>query len=256
MGLLYWAEGHLASALAAIVSSTEPLMVALLARRFLAERVAARTIAAQVLGLCGLGLIFARRLAGEPMPGLEPLALAAVLLSAASGAAGRVLGKALVDAVPAAVLLRDVGCCLALAAALGHALLERGRPLGFDAGAVAAFLYLGLVGSAAASALYLALLRRARVSSIAYLQLVTALVGVLTGVVVGGERLGPPAALGCGAVLAGLALQLRGRSASAEQPRDAARREQRRGDGEREEGDAEEHEAADHGAPGRGTSSR
>jgi drug/metabolite transporter (DMT)-like permease len=68
---------------------------------------------------------------------------------------------------------------------------------------------IGLVASAAASGLYLVLLRRYRVTSMAYLQFVTPLIGVATGVLLGRERLGASGAAGAAVIVAGLVVLVR-----------------------------------------------
>lgn len=204
MGALYWAQGHLASAVAAAVIMTEPLFVALLAHFLLAgERLSGRTLTALACGFTGVLFMLAERTLGSRL-GLETLGTLLVTLSALVGALNRVLVKDLVMRVPPLILLRDTGWVVAALAAAGSFALERDRALLFDTEAVIAFVYLGLVASVAASGLYLVLLRRYRVTSLAYLQFVTALVGVATGVLLGREELGLISAAGAALVLVGL----------------------------------------------------
>ena len=210
MGLLYWAEGHLSSAVAAAVIMTEPQFVVLLAHYLVAgERITGRTLAAMACGFTGVLLLIVDRPLQGGSAGMATLGALAVTLSALVGALNRVQGKGLVARLPPLLMLRDTGWIVAGLAAIGSLLLERHRAMVFRADAIAAFVYLGLVASAGASGLYLVLLRRYRVTSLAYLQFVTALVGIGTGVLLGRERLGGSSAAGAALDDAGLVVLLR-----------------------------------------------
>lgn len=204
-GLLYWAQGHLASALAGVLSATGPLVVAVLAHRFIpGERLTLRRSVALLLGFTGVSLIV---WATRPSQGtVATLAVVAILLGETASAANKVLGKQLTAQTPAPVLLRDMGLVVTVCTGLAALVFERERPMDFSPAAVLAFVYLGLVASFAASGLYLVLLRRFAVSSMSYLQFTTAVVAAGAGVLVGGEQLAASAAVGAMGVLAGLFL--------------------------------------------------
>lgn len=207
MGALYWSEGHIASALAAIVVATEPFLVAAMAHRWVpGERLTWRTTAALAVGFAGLVLI---TVPGAADGTTERLAIAAVVAGSLAGAANKIVGKRLARQVPAPVMMRDMGVIVAIALGGASALLERDQPARFTAEAIAAIVYLGLVASTAASTTYFLLLRWFPVSALSYLQFVTALVAVLTGVVVGHEQLGGAVVLGAMAILGGLRLLAR-----------------------------------------------
>lgn len=203
MCLLYAAEAHMSSAVAGVLLATTPFFVALLAHLVLeGDRISGAKLAATTLGFAGIGVVM---LGGvDDTPEAPTMAVLAVLAAALFGAVNKVLSKRLTHLLPAPVMLRDLGAIVAVAAALASLLLERDRAMSFSLEALAASLYLGLIASASASTLYLVLLRRFTVSSLAYLQFVTALVAVVTGVSIGAEALRTTTVLGAALVLAGL----------------------------------------------------
>lgn len=204
-GLLYWAQGHLASSLAGVLSAITPLLVALLAHRFIpGERLTLRRSSALLIGFLGLSLIVWQTRPSEGT--VATLAVVAILLGEAVTAANRVLAKKLTVVLPAPVLLRDMGLVVTVLIGLASLALEREQPMHFSPVAVASFAYLGLIASFASSGVYLVLLRRFAVTSMSYLQFTTAAVAAGAGVWIGGERLTASAAVGALAVLVGLLL--------------------------------------------------
>lgn len=209
MGLLYWGQARIDSAIAGVLVALSPLLVALTAHRFVpGERFEGRVLLGTALGFAGAAAIAWRSSAGA---GAGLAGVLAVTGAAVAGASTRILAKRLTTAADAAILLRDFGVVVAIALGIGALLLERPAASGFTPIAVAAFLYLGLVASAAATGLYLVLLRRISVARMSYLQFASAAVALLTGVLVGGETLGVVEAAGAALILVGL-LSLRKKS--------------------------------------------
>ena len=202
-GVLYWAEGRIPSAIAGVLTATNPLIVALLAHRYMTgERLTPMRGAALMLGFAGVSMIV---LGTQSAVGsLESIAVLAILIGELAAATNKVLAKQLTAVVPAPVLLRDMGLVVTVLIGLASLCFERHLPVKFTPGSVIAFAYLGLVASFAASALYLLLLRRYTVTAMAYLQFAIATVAAVTGVVLGGERFGISLAAGVIAVLGGL----------------------------------------------------
>ena len=210
MAALYWSEGHLPSALAAILVATEPFFVAVLAHRFVAgERLDARAVVALALGFAGVALIAVDGRSQAASAQLEVIAVVAVLAGSVAGAGNKIIGKRLALSMPAPVVMRDMGVAVAACAAAASLALERDCPVLFTREAVLAIAYLGLVASTGASTVYFVLLRRFSVTGLAYLQFVTSLVAIATGVLLGGERLGPTVSAGAACVLAGLVVRAR-----------------------------------------------
>ncbi|MCC7383961.1 MAG: EamA family transporter [Deltaproteobacteria bacterium] len=217
MGLLYWSERRLSSALAGVLLATTPFFVSAIAHLFgTQERFSLRVLAATALGFGGIVTIALTSAAGRESEA-PPIAVLAVLLAAVFGATNKVLSKRLTHQASAPIMLRDLGAVVTVSAGAASLLLEQEEPVRFATSGLLAFIYLGLVGSAAASGLYLVLLRRTSVTRMAYLQFVTAFVAALTGISVGGEHFGMATGVGALSILLGLAV-LAGRPKAAPVP--------------------------------------
>jgi drug/metabolite transporter (DMT)-like permease len=208
MGALYWSETRLPTAVTALVFAMVPLFVASLAHLFIAtEPLGRRTAAAMLLGFVGVVAMGGGEWSAPDLQTGALVGIAVAVGGAVCNAANKVVAKRITDRVPVAIMLRDMGAVVAVVAA-GAWWLGGARAPVFTPRAVAAFVYLGLVASAGASGLYLVLLRRFRVTGLSYLQFVSALIALVTGVALGGERFGLVAAVGVAAVLGGLWLLL------------------------------------------------
>lgn len=200
MGLLYGGQARLPSALASVLMSLTPLFVVVIARRWLAEPARARTLIASASGLVGVLLLSGARSAD----GLEGVGIALVVAAALASAVSKTVGKAIAD-LPVAVLLRDLGVVVATSALVVSVATERTVPWTFEPLELVAAVYLGAVPSTAANAVYFLVLREVEVSRLSYLQVVSATIGLASGVLVAGEHLGGSAALGVTFVLVGAA---------------------------------------------------
>ncbi|HET7112671.1 MAG TPA: EamA family transporter, partial [Pyrinomonadaceae bacterium] len=104
-GLVFWAEQHISSGLAALLQATMPAFGLILAHIYLpSERITWVKIAGVVLGVCGVGVVFSNQLA---ISGRQALAgCVAMVLSAFFAAYSNVLvkthGKSLNPAIIAA----------------------------------------------------------------------------------------------------------------------------------------------------------
>ncbi len=220
MGLLYSGQARLPSALVSVLMSTTPLFVVLIATRWLAEPLRARTVGASALGLLG---ILVSSGAGWS-DGTEVAGVALVVGAALSSAVSKTLGKA-VARLPLAVLLRDLGVVVSITAALASLVTEHEGPWAVGPLALGGAVYLGLVASSAANALYFIVLRDVEVSRLSYLMVVSAMVGLGSGVAIAGERLRPAAIVGVVLVLAGAALHASHLGTAAPSPGGVALRE-------------------------------
>ncbi len=208
MGLLYGGQARLASALASVLMSLTPLFVVFLARRWLGEPTHASTLVASASGLIGVLLLSGARSAD----GLDGVGIALVVAAALASAVSKTVGKAIAD-LPVAVLLRDLGVVVATSA-LAVSLATERAAWTFEPIELVAAIYLGAVPSTAANAVYFLVLREVEISRLSYLQVVSASIGLASGVLVAGERLGGHAALAAALVLAGAALHATQRSRS------------------------------------------
>jgi DME family drug/metabolite transporter len=199
--------GVAATALLAICSA--PILVALLARFWLGERLAAPQLVAMGMGVAGAVLLAG----GEPTRGGASfvlgcgLALGAglsystyvVATKSALEAASPLPLSALTFGLAAAVLLP----VLALQPAATATTLLRGWPL---------LLYLGAIPTALAYWLYATGLRRAPAGLAALVGLVEPLTATVLGLLLFHERLGPPGAAGAALMLGAMALLARAAS--------------------------------------------
>jgi drug/metabolite transporter (DMT)-like permease len=206
--LVFWGEQYISSGLAALLSATVPLFGLPLAHRKLAsEPLTWPKVLGVVLGLIGVIVVFSGELGLGGPPALW--ASAGMVVAALATAHAGVLVKAHGTHIEPAVLagVQMAGGCIPLL--LGGLVLE-GSPTAFHwtGFALACLAYLTLMGSVIAFLMYYWLIRHTRVTGVLMIPLVTPLVAVLFGVVLGGETLGWHAALGGGAIIAGVALAL------------------------------------------------
>ena len=211
-GLLFWAEGRITSGVCAVLQATIPAFGLLFAHLYLpGERLTGPKIGGVVLGLCGVGIIFSEELhlAGtSALWGSAGIVVGAASTSYASvlvKARGRHLDPAMLSAaqmtfgwVPLVVL----GACF------------EGTPWRFrwTGHAVAALLYLAVLGSSLAFCLMYWLVQRVEITKIMLISLVTPVAAVIIGALVLGETLSPHAMVGGLCVLLGLGLVIYRRS--------------------------------------------
>lgn len=204
--LVFWAELHISSGLAAVLNATIPLFGLPLAHRVLAtEPMTPHKVGGVVLAVLGLAVVF-----GAELGGTTPLAAwasAGVLVASLAGAQAGVLVKARGTHLDPAVL---AGVQMAFGAAplvLGGAALE-GNPLrlAWTPAALLALAYLTVVGSVVAFLLYYWLIRHIEVTRVLLIPLVTPLVAVALGFLFLDERVGWGTAVGGGAILGGVGL--------------------------------------------------
>jgi drug/metabolite transporter (DMT)-like permease len=204
--LVFWGEQYISSGLAALLSATVPLFGLPLAHWYLAaEPLTAFKVIGVLLGLFGIGIVFS----GELGTG-GPLALwasAGIIFAALATAQAGVLVKARGTHIEPSVLagVQMAGGCVPLLA--GGILLE-GNPVYFHwtALALASLAYLTILGSVIAFLMYYWLIRHTTVTGVLMIPLVTPLVALLIGVLLGGETIGWHTVFGGGAILGGVSL--------------------------------------------------
>jgi drug/metabolite transporter (DMT)-like permease len=204
--IIYWAEQHIPSGLAAVLFATNPLFVAALAHLLLAgERLAAASIAGLLLGFAGVAVIFSDDLSLLGGPQVRQAAL--VMLSSALVSAmamvavkrwGRDVHPLSLSAVPMLIAALVMGT-----AAL---LFERHRALVVDARSVGALLYLAILGSAVTFTIYYWLLARVTATRLALMSYLIPIVAVAVGAALFAEPLRPRVLAGTALVLAGVVI--------------------------------------------------
>lgn len=204
--IIYWAEQHIPSGLAAVLFATNPLFVAVLAHVLLAgERLTADAAAGLVLGFAGVAVIFSDDLSLLGGPQVRQAAL--VMLSSALVSAiamvavkrwGRDVHPLSLSAVPMLIA--------ALVMGMAALLFERHRPLVVDARSVGALLYLAILGSAVTFTIYYWLLARVTATKLALMSYLIPIVAVAVGAALFAEPLRLRVLGGTALVLAGVVI--------------------------------------------------
>lgn len=203
--LITWAEQSVDSALAAILNSTVPLFVLVIAPAFLPEE------PIRLNGLVGLGVGFAGVMI-VVSPDLvavdgDPFGELAMLASSLSYAAGNVYNRRNVRGLPPMIpAVFQVTFALLIVGALAVALERPWETSTPDLEAWFSVIWLGILGSGFAYLAYFRLLSRwgaTRTSLVAY---VLPVVGIALGFLVLGEAVDATLILGTALVIAGIAL--------------------------------------------------
>jgi drug/metabolite transporter (DMT)-like permease len=205
-GLVYWAEQYVPTGLTAVLFATFPLWVALLAHFLLpGERLRFTSVLGMALGLAGVAVLFSQDLAG--LGGSRVASAAALLLLAPlSSAIAQVLVKRWGGAIHPLTLNSGSMLLAAMVMGLLAALLERGRPVRFDAMTVGSLLYLALLGTAVTFSIYFWLLRHMTATGLSLTAYAIPMVAVVVGALVFHEAITVRLLFGGLMVVAGTAL--------------------------------------------------
>ncbi|HEU4954914.1 MAG TPA: EamA family transporter [Gemmatimonadales bacterium] len=206
--LVFWAELHISSGLAAVLNATIPLFGLPLAHRMLAaEPMTSQKVGGVVLGVLGMAIVFGAELGGNtPM---AAWASAGVLVASLAGAQAGVLVKARGTHLDPAVL---AGVQMAFGSlpllVIGAAVEGSPFRLAWTPVALASLAYLTVVGSVVAFLAYYWLIRHIEVTRVLLIPLITPLVAVGLGYAFLGERVTWGTAVGGTAILGGVGLAL------------------------------------------------
>src|SRR6478672_4935217 len=202
--LLFWAELHVSSGLAAVLQATIPIFGMIFAHWMLPdEPLRLEKLAGAIIALGGVALICARLLGFN-----GPLAFwggVGVVIGAASAAYANVVVKARsIQLAPAMLAAWQMIFGIAPLLVLGFAL--DGNPARFHWTAMALFclLYLAVIGSALTFLLLYWLLPRLTVAQLQSISLITPPGAVMLGWLLGGETFPVSSLLGTSFVLAGV----------------------------------------------------
>lgn len=194
--LLFVAAYRLPGGVAAIVGGLQPLIVALLASRFLRERLTPRILASGIFGIVGVGLITLQSQAR-----LDPIGILAAVGGTLSMASGIVLSKKWGQpATPIATTswqLITGGLTLAIVMLLFEGLPQ--TPL--TSANFLGYTYLAVAGTAFAYVLWFRGISRLPASTTAFLGLLSPVVAILLGWGAAGEVFTPAQSLGVAVVL-------------------------------------------------------
>lgn len=208
-GLIFWAEQHISSGLAALLQATTPAFGLVVAHFHLpSERMTWPKIAGVVLGVCGVGVVFSNQLtiAG----GLALAGCIGVVLSSVFVAYSNVLVKAYGRNLEPAILAAGQ-MFFGLIPLLLIGIPLEGNPLHYHWTrlAVVSLFYLAIVGSVIAFLLYYWLVHHMDVTKTMMISLVTPVVAVLLGMVVLREKLDWRTIAGGAMIMSGIALARR-----------------------------------------------
>ncbi len=196
-GALAWAEQHLASGIAALLSATSPLWLTTMEWRG-GERPGPRAIAGLLLGLAGVAVL----VGGGTAAAVNLKAAAVLMVGTLAWAAGSLYARP--PRLPSSATLGAGMPLLAGGLMLLAVSIATREPAGYDAGAVShaslwALAYLIVFGSVVAFSAYEWLLRVAPASRVGTHAYVNPLVAIALGWSVGGEPI--TAATGVAAVV-------------------------------------------------------
>jgi drug/metabolite transporter (DMT)-like permease len=209
--IVYWAEQHIPSGLAAVLFASYPLFVAILAHTVLpGERLTARAAGGLLLGFAGVAVIFSddlRALGGENARAVALVFLGSPVVSAIATVAVKRWGAGIHPLSLTAVPMLLTGIVVGALAVL----FERHVTLTFDLRSVGALLYLAVLGSAVTFTVYYWMLSHAPATRVALIAYTIPIVAVVVGALAFGEPIRPRLLGGGALVLAGVAIVNRAR---------------------------------------------
>ena len=208
-GVVYWAEQWVPSGLAAVLFSTFPLFVAVMAHVWLpGERLRPISGLGIVFGFLGVLLIFSEdlsSLSGSRTRFAALVFLVSPFVSAIANVVIKRFGAGIhpmsLTAVPMAMTAGIMG---ALAAAV-----EQGRDIALDLASGMALLYLSIFGTSVTFFLYFWLLDRLPATRLSLITYGVPIVAITVGTLFLGEPFTGRMLLGTGAVLGGVVLAVR-----------------------------------------------
>lgn len=205
--IIFWAEQFVPSGLVAVFGATAPVWTALLAHFHVrGDRLTVTKIMALALGFSGIVALVGT--AGEITGG--PALVAMVLLALMPltwAASGIVMSRALRDVSPVPAIA--IGTAVGAVFLVPFALTELSKPAHWTPEAIAALLYLSILGSGVGLVLNFWLYRRLRPTTVMLSQLLITVEAVLVGAVFLDERVTLSMLIGAGLVLAAVALNAR-----------------------------------------------
>ena len=182
-GLLFWGENYTSSGLAALFQATIPLFGLLLAQVYLPnEPITARRLLGVLVGLIGVGVIFARQMSvGDRWSLFGGIA---IIVGAFAAAYSNVLVKARAAKIDLTVLVAAQMFCGFVPLAI-IAFVKEGDPLRHHWTGMAIFsiLYLARLGSVTAFLLYYWLVRHMDVTKTLLISLITPVMAVVLGMI-------------------------------------------------------------------------
>jgi len=192
---MFDASRYVSPGLATVIANGQPLLAAVLAHLFLAERLGPMQRLGLLLGFLGIVVISLPQFSDQTRASFA-VGVTYIAFAAAGVAVGNILMKALGRRVDALVATGAQTLIGALPLSAGALLIERPAAVVWSPMFLASLLSLALFGTALAYWLWFALLARVPFSRANAFTFVTPIVGFAIGVVFFGERLGIAAVVG------------------------------------------------------------
>lgn len=202
--LVYWAEQYISSGLTAILFTTMPLMVALLARIFLGDALTARKVGGILIGIAGVYVIFsgAIGLAGPRNLWGISAALAAAFLASVSSIVVKRFSQGY---HPFASVCLTMGYAALIVGSLAL-IAERDLPIHWNVKTVTSILYLAVFGSVVGFSLFFWVIKHMDVTVLSYQTFIIPILATLLGWIFLGEKVTFQVAIGGGLILLGIVL--------------------------------------------------
>jgi drug/metabolite transporter (DMT)-like permease len=204
--LITWAEQSVASAIAAILNGAVPLLVIVLAALvFPDEPITLGRLVGVVVGYVGVVVLVAPGLVGA-LGGSEVTGEVALLGSTVSYAVGAVYARRNIKGLrPMIPAVFQVGFAFVMVAALAL-VFEKPLAVAWNADALIAVLWLGVLGSGAAYLILFRLLGRIGATATSQLAYLLPVVGIVTGALMFGEQVDARVVGGTALILGGVTL--------------------------------------------------
>jgi drug/metabolite transporter (DMT)-like permease len=204
--LITWAEQSVESSIAAVLNGAVPLIVIVLAAlTFHDEPITLNRLAGVVVGYVGVIVLVAPGLAAAA-GGSEVTGEVALIGSTISYAVGAVYARRNIKGLrPMIPAVFQVGFAFLMVSILALA-TENPFAVQWNASALIAVVWLGLLGSGLAYLLMFRLLSRIGATATSQLAYLLPVVGIITGAVMLGESVSLPILLGTALILGGVAL--------------------------------------------------
>lgn len=202
--LVYWGEQHISSGLTAVLYSTMPICVALMARVFIGDPLAPRKVAGILVGFAGVWVIFSDsvRFGGAT----AAAGMAAVLGSVFCSSLSTVVVKKYASGYDPFVMLALPFTIGGLAVGSAALWVEGSNPFRFDALTWTTVVYLAVLGSVVAFSFYFWIIKRIDVTVLSYQTFVIPVIALVIGWIFLRETVTIRVVSGAALILAGIGL--------------------------------------------------
>lgn len=205
MTSVYWSSQFIPSGWMSVLFGLAPIITGVMATLWLAEKaLTASRIVGMLLGLAGLAvmLLGSQTLGPQAAYGIAGMVFSVTAYSASAVAIKRIGA----NDVPA--LATTIGGLIVTVPLLLGVYIVTGEPLPsiVPPRAIAAIVYLGVIGSVLGFALYYYVLKHVDTTSVALITVITPVIALLLGHLLNGEAIQTEALIGTAAILSGLLL--------------------------------------------------